>query len=84
MAAMPIWRPCLPRERWVLLEGADVRLDSLQPDGHLEEILGEDVAAQGLPESGVALQGVGYVFEGVDGGGRWRAGVSRRRSGTMT
>ena len=30
----------------ILLEGADVRLDSLQPDGHQEELVGEDVAAR--------------------------------------
>ena len=34
----------------ILLEGADVCLDSLEPDGHLEELVGEDVAAQGLLE----------------------------------
>ena len=39
------------------------------------------MAAQGLPESGVALQGVGYVFEGVDGGGRWGAGMGQAAVG---
>ena len=81
----------------ILLEGADVCLDSLEPDGHLEELVGEDVAAQGLLERGVALEGLEYFLEGVDGGGhrwfleeyfttggRWGAGVVRRRSGTMT
>ena len=56
----------------IVLEGADVRFDLLQPDGHLEELVGEDMAAQGLPERGVALQGLEYVFEGVDGGGHRR------------
>ena len=84
------WRRC-PSGSHVFLESGGSSLRVLTSasirssrDGHLEEILGDDVAAQGLPESGVALQGVGYVLEGVDGGGRWGAGVIRRRSGTMT
>ena len=37
--------------------------------GELDELFGEDVAAEGVPEGGVPLHRVEDVLEGVDGGG---------------
>ena len=49
----------------VFLESADVSQGPFEPHRDLEELVGEDVAAQGVPERGLALHGVQDVIETV-------------------
>ena len=44
-------QPCL-----AFLEGSDILLDSFESHRYLQQFVGEDVPAQGVPERGVALQ----------------------------